>query len=79
MIHFRGQSVDVLDIPVTDPAFRPLPSIADASAEEREFWLQNFDHLIQTGGVIVARLQEFVEEQPEDLRPLLEGVLKGGV
>jgi hypothetical protein len=72
LLHFRGQSVDVLDIPVTDPTFRPLPRIDDASAEEREFWLQNFDHLIHTGGVIVARLQEFVEEQPEDLRHLLD-------
>ncbi|EDM77125.1 hypothetical protein PPSIR1_30621 [Plesiocystis pacifica SIR-1] len=63
LLHVRGQSVDGNDIRHGQPGFHPLPRVADCSEDEREFLRQNLDHLLHGGGVIVGRLQDFLDAQ----------------
>jgi len=63
LLHWNGKSLDRNDIRVGQPGFRPLPKLEECTKEEKEFLLQNLDSLLHRGGTIVARLQDFVDDQ----------------
>ncbi|KAL9183416.1 hypothetical protein ACHAXT_005203 [Thalassiosira profunda] len=62
LLQFNGKSLDTGDIRCGEPGFRPLPDLACCSEEEKEFLLQNLESLLHGGGVIVARLEDFVDQ-----------------
>lgn len=68
LLHFRGESIDALDIRTGEPGFLPLPDLSACSPEEIEYLSQNLDHLLHSGGRIVGRLQEFLDAQSPDRR-----------
>jgi cation transport regulator ChaC len=57
LIHFRGLSVDTMDVRYGQPDFFPLPR--PQTNEETEYLWQNLDCLIHRGGKIVGRLREW--------------------
>lgn len=63
LLQFNGKSLDKNDIRFDQPGFRPLPTLASLSDEEREYLFQNLDSLLHKGGTIVARLKDFVDDQ----------------
>ena len=63
LLHFRGESVDALDVRAGEAGFLPLPDLAACTPAELEFLRQNLDHLLHCGGRIVGRLQEFLDAQ----------------
>jgi hypothetical protein len=63
ILQFRGLSLDTNDIRYDENGYRPLPNLKDCSDEEREYVMQNLDSILQRGGRIVGRLQEFMEDQ----------------
>lgn len=67
LVHFRGQSVDKNDIRFGEEGYRPFPKLSDCTEEEREYVIQNFDSVLHRGGKIVARLEDFVGDQTNDL------------
>lgn len=65
LLQFNGKNLDKNDIRFDQPGFRPLPKLASCSDEEREYLFQNLDSLVHKGGMIVARLKDFVDDQNE--------------
>lgn len=63
ILQFRGLSLDTNDIRYDESGYRPLPNLKDCSEEEREYLMQNLDSILQRGGRIVGRLQDFMEDQ----------------
>jgi hypothetical protein len=65
ILHFHGKSVDNLDVRCGQPGFRPMIRLSTCSEEEIEYLFQILDLFLHSGGIIVARLQEFWEDQDE--------------
>ena len=63
LLHWNGKSLDRNDIRFGQPGFRPLPKLEGCTKEEKEFLFQNLDSLLHRGGTIVARLQDFLDDQ----------------
>ncbi len=63
LLQFNGKSIDAGDIRYGEEGFRPLPKIIDCTDEEREYLFQHLDSVLHRGGRIVARLQDFVDDQ----------------
>jgi hypothetical protein len=65
VIHFRGESVDRLDVRWGAPGFRPLPRLEDLADDEREYLWQVLDSLLvpEKSGRILGRLQDFFQDQ----------------
>jgi len=61
LLQFNGKSLDANDIYFGEPGFSPLPNLHSCSDEEKEFVLQNLESLLHRGGVIIARLKEFLD------------------
>ena len=65
LLQVNGKSVDAGDIRYGEEGYRPFPKMKDCTEEEREYLFQNLDSVIQRGGRIVARLQDFLEDQED--------------
>lgn len=65
LLQFNGKSVDANDIRFGEPGFHPLPNLKNCDEEEKEFVMQNLECLLHRGGVIVARLKDFLDAQED--------------
>lgn len=63
LLQFNGKSLDSNDIRFGQPGFHPLPNLNECTEEEKEFLMQNLESLLHPGGVIVARLKDFLDSQ----------------
>lgn len=63
LVHFKGDSVDKGDIRFGQQGYRPFPNMSAWSEEQMEYVMQNLESVLHRGGTIVARLEDFLEDQ----------------
>lgn len=63
LLQFNGKSLDTNDKRFGQEGYRPFPKISECSEEEKEFVLQNLESVLHQGGKIVARLEDFMDDQ----------------
>lgn len=63
LLQVNGKSIETGDIRFGEEGYRPHPKMKDCTEEELEYLFQNLDALLQRGGKIIARLQDFLDDQ----------------